>query len=61
MESSYTHTHTHTQGREKMGEGTEDNWQSFFHEQVFVFMSINKTRVELNEANEEAPRLAQLV
>lgn len=41
---------THTRQRQQ-GEGTADNWQLLFHEQVFVFMSINETRVQLNEAN----------
>lgn len=55
------HTHTHTRKTRKQGVETVDYWQLLFHEQVFVFMSINKTRVQLNEANEEAPHLALLV
>lgn len=53
-------THTHTP-KQKHGVETEDYWQLLFHEQVFVFMSINKTGVQHNEANEEAHHLAQLL
>lgn len=54
-------TCTRTQRSENQGEGTLDNWQLLFHEQLFVLMSINKTGVQLNEANEEAPHSALLV
>lgn len=54
-------TRTHTPTHKKQWEGTIDIWHLFFHKQVFVFMSIKKTRIQLNEANEEAPHLALLV
>lgn len=57
----HTYTHTFTVALEKQREGTADNWQLLFQEQVFVFMSIKETRVQLNEANEKAPHLALVV
>lgn len=57
-----THAHTEYTARQRtQREGTEENRQLLFHEQVFVFMLINETRIQLNEANEEEPHLALLV
>lgn len=52
------HRHTYKTRQGKWWEGPVDSWHLLFHEQMFVFMSVNKTRVQLNEANEEAPHLA---
>lgn len=60
-QDTHTHPHAYAVRQRKQWEGTIDNWHLFFHKRVFVFMSIKKTRIQLNEANEEAPHLALLV
>lgn len=51
-------THAHVNSHTAQGARTTVYYALLFHQQVFVFMSINKTRVQHNEANEEASHLA---